>query len=153
METARHPNFKKLISSLPKSVQEKAKETYMAWKEGNPNVQAKIVNGCDRNVFSIGFNSDGCAFRVLGIKTKDRESDKERCVWFWIGSHEDYNNYIPSQRNRLKSPENHIINTVPVQNMLNKIRTREDIVDKIQKNHLKKQENTKENKRNKKHGQ
>jgi len=131
METARHPNFKKLASALPKKVQEKAKETYQAWKEDNNNIKSHIINGCDRNVFAIGFTVDGTSFRVLGIKTK--HENKDRCVWFWIGSHEDYNNFIPMQRQRLKNPDIHIISHPSIQGMLGKIKNREELTDSVNK--------------------
>ena len=131
METARHPNFKKLVVSLPKKVQEKAKETYNAWKEDNNTIKSHIINGCDRNVFAIGFTVDGTSFRVLGIKTK--HENKDRCIWFWIGSHEDYNNFIPSQRQRLKSPDIHIVSHPAVQGMLDKIKNREELTDNMNK--------------------
>lgn len=131
METARHPNFKKLAASLSKKVQEKAKETYKAWKEDHNSVKSHPVYGCDHNVFSLGFTVDGTSFRVLGIKTK--HENKDRCVWFWIGSHEDYNNFIPSQRQRLKNPDIHIVSHPSVQGMLDKIKTREELADDVNK--------------------
>lgn len=123
MESARHPNFLKLAQALPKNVQEKAKETFKSWKENPASVNSHILGGCSRNVFAIAFKIEGTEYRVVGAKSKSEEGN-ERCLWLWIGSHEDYNTFIPSQRQRLKSPEIHFFNHPKVETMLEKMNQR-----------------------------
>lgn len=138
METARHPNFIKLADSLPKAVQSKAKETFKSWKEDASSVKGHIIKGCDRSVFAIEFKVDSTAYRAIGVKSKNKDN-VERCLWIWIGSHEDYNNYIPAQRNRLKSPETEFFKNVKVEDMLRKMDERLE----SQKNNLSNDDNRK----------
>lgn len=123
MESARHPNFLKLIQSLPKNVQNKAKETFKMWKEDPSMVNSHVLGGCSRNVFAIAFKIDGTEYRVVGAKSKSEEGI-DRCLWLWVGSHEDYNNFVPSQRQRLKSPEVHFFTHHKVETMLEKMKER-----------------------------
>ena len=74
--------FRKLFAALPESVREQAREAYRFFRDNpqHPGLQFKRVH-TSRPVYSARVNID---YRVLGV----REGDE--IVWFWIGSHDDY---------------------------------------------------------------
>ena len=85
--------FNKLFSRLDKDIQEIAKESFLKWKDNPMSVHFKPLQQSNNTVYSAQVNS---RFRALAKKTT--ENGKPSYVWFWIGSHEDYNNVL----NRLK---------------------------------------------------
>lgn len=78
--------FRKAFDKLPKEIQEGARSTYKLWKVNNhhPSLHFKQVN-MRQPIYSVRV---GLSHRALGLK------QKETVIWFWIGSHEDYNNLI-----------------------------------------------------------
>lgn len=79
--------FWKLYETLPGHVRKRADKAYELWK-GNPNHRSlafkKLKGGAD-NRFSIRV---GDHHRALG------QLNGDTVEWVWIGSHEDYNNFI-----------------------------------------------------------
>ena len=63
-----------------------ARKNYRIWKENpaHPGLQFKLV-GVRSPVFSI---RAGVGYRALGLKVDDA------IVWFWIGSHGEYERMI-----------------------------------------------------------
>ena len=81
------PSFRKDFRRLPKEVQRQAKKVYRIWKQ-NPfdrQLRFKQVHPT-KPVYSVRITLN---WRALGI----RES-KDTIIWFWIGSHEEYNKLI-----------------------------------------------------------
>ena len=67
-------------------MQERARKAYNLWKQDNlhPSLHFKQVQN-QQSIYSVRV---GLSYRALGIKQEDT------IIWFWIGSHEDYNNLI-----------------------------------------------------------
>jgi len=81
------PEFLDLFGKLPGKIKELAAKNYRIWKENSnhPGLNFKKVKGTD-NIYSIRI---GLYYRALGtLKSKDT------IIWFWIGSHGDYDRLI-----------------------------------------------------------
>jgi hypothetical protein len=78
--------FRKAFAKLPKNIQEKARGSYQLWKQNNnhPSLHFKQVHS-QQQIYSIRV---GLSYRALGVIENDT------IIWFWIGSHEEYNNLI-----------------------------------------------------------
>lgn len=78
--------FRKALAKLPKNVQERARQSYQLWKLNNnhPSLHFKQIYK-QQPIYSVRI---GLSYRAIGIIEKDT------IIWFWIGSHEDYNNLI-----------------------------------------------------------
>ncbi|MGH9898207.1 MAG: hypothetical protein ACRD63_00385 [Pyrinomonadaceae bacterium] len=78
--------FRKAYQKLPLNIQRKAREAYQLWKQDqfHPSLQFKRVHSI-KPIYAVRI---GIGWRALGVKSRDS------VVWFWIGSHEDYNNVI-----------------------------------------------------------
>ena len=86
MKSVTTDRFRNAFAKLPKNIQEKARESYQLWKQNNnyPGLHFKQVHN-QKHIYSVRV---GLSYRALGIIQKDT------IIWFWIGSHEDYNNLI-----------------------------------------------------------
>lgn len=86
MHSHRTEKFKKAFDALPESVKEKAREAYKNWRANPhlPSLAFKQIAGI-HNTYSIRI---GRGYRALGVKAENK------MIWFWIGSHEEYNNII-----------------------------------------------------------
>lgn len=78
--------FREAFQKLPNEIKEKAKEAYILWQVNpyNKGLHFKKIHSI-KPIYSVRINID---FRACGIK------EGEHLVWFWIGSHEDYNKII-----------------------------------------------------------
>lgn len=78
--------FIKLFNNLPNNVKILAKKNYSIWKS---NPYHKSLNFKETefgtNIYSIRI---GIGWRALGVLKDDR------MIWFWIGSHSDYDKII-----------------------------------------------------------
>ena len=83
-------SFNKLFDKLEKDIQKQATEAFEKWKIEPSHVGFKPLGISNGEVWSAQVNS---RYRALAKKTKD-ENGKNAYIWFWIGSHEDYNNVI-----------------------------------------------------------
>ena len=74
------------MSKLPADVQRRARKTYKLWKQNSnhPGLHFKQVHDKEP-IYSVRI---GLSYRALGIKKDDT------MIWFWIGSHEEYNNLV-----------------------------------------------------------
>lgn len=81
--------FWKAFDKLPQNIQRRAREAYQLWKQNpyHPSLQFKIIHQT-KQIYSVRI---GIGWRAVGVKSN------ADIVWFWIGSHEEYNNLI-SQR-------------------------------------------------------
>jgi mRNA-degrading endonuclease RelE of RelBE toxin-antitoxin system len=78
--------FIKCYSGLPERIKRITKKNYKLWKK-NPNhssLNFKEVKD-NTNIYSVRI---GIGWRAIGVVEQDT------IIWFWIGSHEDYNNMI-----------------------------------------------------------
>jgi len=78
--------FRKAYSTLPPHIQEQTRKNYRLWKEEphHPSLQFKQVHN-EKPIFSVRI---GLSYRAVGLKEQDT------MIWFWIGSHADYDNLI-----------------------------------------------------------
>ncbi|HYM21073.1 MAG TPA: hypothetical protein VEW28_08735 [Candidatus Kapabacteria bacterium] len=78
--------FWKAFNELPDAVQEQAQKNYGLWRNDpfHPSLDFKKIHP-KRPIFSVRI---GMHWRAIGIK------DDETIVWFWIGSHADYDKLI-----------------------------------------------------------
>jgi hypothetical protein len=79
-------SFWKAYENLPKNVQKTADIKFRFWKKHpfHPSLKFKCVN-VKSNIWSVRITID---YRSLAVK------DDNDYIWYWIGSHEDYNNLV-----------------------------------------------------------
>jgi hypothetical protein len=84
MISKRSKSFNKKFVLLPDEVKLLAIKTYKLWKNNrqHPSLQYKKMSD---NVRSVRI---GDGYRALG------ELRSDSIIWFWIGTHEEYNNLI-----------------------------------------------------------
>jgi hypothetical protein len=75
-------DFWRLYNRLPPSIQKSAKQAYARFRQNpnHPSLHFKKVH-TTQEIYSVRVTED---YRALGV----REGDT--IVWFWIGSHADY---------------------------------------------------------------
>jgi hypothetical protein len=78
--------FRKALASLPAEVQQRSRTSYQQWKQNpsHPALHFKQVHN-QKPIYSVRV---GLSYRAVGIK------EENTMIWFWIGSHEDYNNLL-----------------------------------------------------------
>ena len=78
--------FWKAYQNLPPHIQRKARETYQLWQQNpyHPSLQFKQIHPT-KPIYSVRV---GIGWRTMGIKSNDT------MVWFWIGSHAEYDRLI-----------------------------------------------------------
>ena len=82
MNSVTTSRFRNCFEKLPVQVQQSSRKAYRLWKENpqHPGLQFKLVVPED-SIYSIRVS---LAYRALGVK------ERETIIWFWIGSHSDY---------------------------------------------------------------
>jgi len=75
--------FWRLFESLPADAQALARDKYRLWAR-DPFYPSMMFKPLGRNVWSVRI---GDHYRALGKRSGDL------IVWFWIGTHEEYNNF------------------------------------------------------------
>lgn len=78
--------FRRLFSDLPLDAQRDAKRAYRLFRANpaHPGLQFKKLEGED-DLYSARIGLD---YRALAVMRKDR------LVWYWIGSHAQYNRLV-----------------------------------------------------------
>jgi hypothetical protein len=78
--------FRHAFENLPKDVQEQARRAYSLFERDihHPSLRFKQVHSA-RPIYSVRINVD---YRALGVR------DGDTIIWFWIGSHADYDHLI-----------------------------------------------------------
>lgn len=78
--------FRKCYSKLPDDIKQQVKSAYVLWKKNpqHPSLHFKLVHNSEP-IYSVRI---GLKWRSLGIK------ENNTMVWFWIGSHEEYNKML-----------------------------------------------------------
>ena len=80
MKSLTTPGFWDCFNRLPKGVQDRAREKFALWRTDHyhPSLHFKLLMD---NVWSVRITRD---YRALGQRKGDV------IVWFWIGTHADY---------------------------------------------------------------
>ncbi len=75
-------DFIQCFQKLPDRIKRKARKNYKLWKDNpyHPSLEFKIVHP-NQPIYSARV---GIGWRVLGIM------ECNKIIWFWIGSHNDY---------------------------------------------------------------
>ncbi|TAL69068.1 MAG: hypothetical protein EPN82_08255 [Bacteroidetes bacterium] len=79
-------DFVKCFSKLPERVKRSARKSYKIWKQNpyHPSLDFKPVHPT-KPIYSVRVS---IGWRALGVMTDDV------IVWFWIGSHSEYNKIL-----------------------------------------------------------
>ena len=79
-------DFIDCFKRLPERVKKNARKNYKLWKKNSkhPSLEFKLINK-KNSVYSIRV---GIGWRALGVKKSNT------IIWFWIGSHAEYNSLI-----------------------------------------------------------
>lgn len=79
--------FIRLFRQLPNRIQKTAKKNYRLWKQNpqHPSVEFKKLK-TNTAVYSV---RAGIGWRAVGVM-----KDSDTIVWFWIGSHADYDKLL-----------------------------------------------------------
>jgi hypothetical protein len=80
-------DFWDCYARLPEKVQERARTIFRLWLKYpyHPSLHFKRVKSGGEDVWSVRV---GIHWRALGLR------DSDTIVWFWIGSHADYDRLI-----------------------------------------------------------
>jgi len=78
--------FRKAFAKLPSHVQRQARAAYQLFKQDphHPSLRFKRVHPT-KPIYSVRIGLD---YRALGVR------DGEDIIWFWIGSHADYDKLL-----------------------------------------------------------
>ena len=78
--------FRKALEALPAQVQRQAKKAFEKWERDpyHPSLRFKNIHS-DKTIYSVRISLD---YRALGVR------EKGQMIWFWIGSHVDYEKLI-----------------------------------------------------------
>jgi len=78
--------FWKAFENLPAQIQRRARQTYRLWQENpfHPSLQFKQIH-TTKPIFSVRV---GIGWRAVGVR------QDETMIWFWIGSHAEYDKLI-----------------------------------------------------------
>lgn len=79
--------FRKLFRDLPERIKKTARKNYRLWKQNpqHPSVEFKKLH-TGSAVYSV---RAGIGWRAVGVM-----KDNETVVWFWIGSHAEYDKLL-----------------------------------------------------------
>jgi hypothetical protein len=86
MRSSANEHFWKCYAALPVKIRRQAKGIYALFEKQPyyPSLQFKRIHSI-RPIFSVRVNID---YRAVGVL------DGDEITWFWIGSHNDYNNLL-----------------------------------------------------------
>jgi hypothetical protein len=79
--------FIECFADLPERVQKTARKNYKLWKQNpsHPSLEFKKLN-TEQPTYSV---RAGIGWRAVGVM-----KDSETIVWFWIGSHSNYDKLL-----------------------------------------------------------
>ncbi len=86
MQSRTTRRFWRLLTDLPLAVQEDARRAYRLFRSNpaHPGLQFKKLEG-EEDIYSVRIGLD---YRALAVLNKDR------VIWYWIGSHSDYDRLV-----------------------------------------------------------
>jgi hypothetical protein len=89
MKSELTPEFLKCFRALPERGKQTARKNYRLWKENprHPGLEFKKLN-TPMLVYSV---RAGIGWRAVGVL-----KDPDTMVWFWIGSHGEYDKLLKS---------------------------------------------------------
>jgi hypothetical protein len=78
--------FWKCFEKLPKPIQAKARLAFSLWKKdsSHPSLYFKKIHN-EKPIYPVRV---GISHRAIGVR------EGNTMIWFWIGSHETYNNLV-----------------------------------------------------------
>ena len=90
MISRRTKGFVDLLAELPPEVVRQAKEAYRVWikNPSHPSLRFKKIQNFD-NVWAVRVSIN---YRAVGAR------DGDKIVWFWIGSHAEYDQLLRTRR-------------------------------------------------------
>ena len=86
MKSHANEKFWRAFENLPAQIQLRAREAYRLWQKNpyHPSLQFKQIHP-NKPIFSVRV---GIGWRTVGVK------QEETMIWFWIGSHAEYDKLI-----------------------------------------------------------
>ncbi len=90
MKSRTTKRFRQALSLLPSHIRKLAEKTYSKWKVNpwHPGLQFKKIHN-QESMYSVRIS---LGYRALGMK------EGNTIIWFWIGSHSEYNKMIAELR-------------------------------------------------------
>lgn len=87
MKSVATPDFWDCYSKLPKNLRLATRNAYALWSENprHPGLHFKAVPSAGEGVHSVRV---GIHWRALGVL------DGDTMIWFWIGTHADYDKML-----------------------------------------------------------
>lgn len=84
--------FWECYEALPEQTRREAKKAYKIFKKNpyHPSLHFKRIHST-RPIFSVRITKD---YRALGVQ------QGKQIIWFWIGSHKDYDDLLKQSRGR-----------------------------------------------------
>ncbi len=82
--------FRKSLAALQDHIQQRARQAYKTFQQNpnHPGLQFKQVHST-QPIYSVRISLD---YRALGVL------DGDEMIWFWIGSHADYDRLLRGMR-------------------------------------------------------
>ncbi len=79
-------DFLRLFNNFPNRVKKETRKYYKLWKENptHPSLHFKRISN-NSNIYSVRI---GIGWRAIGV------NDDNCIIWFWIGSHSEYDTYL-----------------------------------------------------------
>lgn len=93
-------DFRKLYEDLPKNLKEEADKSFAHWQTNPDSVHFKPINITHGNVWSARVTD-----KYRAIATKTEKDHQTIWVWFWIGTHNEYETLL---NRRLSKKINHL---------------------------------------------
>jgi hypothetical protein len=80
-------DFIRLFNNLPKNVKKNARKNYKLWKKdsSHPSLEFKKLK-TKNSIYSVRIS---LGYRAIGIM-----KNNETIIWFWVGSHSNYDKLI-----------------------------------------------------------
>lgn len=96
MRSVRHPSFNKRFAKLTPDQQTAARQAFEQWKQDPQRVGWHLLAGMSSPLYAakVGYGN-----RAMAVVAPNAQGEMMAC-WFWIGSHEDYNNEMKQIRQR-----------------------------------------------------
>lgn len=103
LRSVRVHSFRERFDRLPGWVQRAAKDAFRQFQENptHPMLHNEALHDTERGRHRSGSRSVWVTFRYRAIYVEDNGLDgrgPRHAVWYWIGSHEDYNDFVGSRR-------------------------------------------------------
>ena len=78
--------FREAFRHLPEPVRHKAEEAFRLWRKdpSHPSLRFKPIHS-DKPIYSVRV---GLGWRAVGTRERDR------MIWFWVGSHAEYDHLV-----------------------------------------------------------